>query len=256
MGQVCTICSHPDRLQIDRDIVNSVPHLRIAKNYGLTDTAVRNHAQNHLTRQMLKSHEIAERANAAVLLDEIDTCMTKAKNILKQAEDNKQPSLQLAALREIRQTIEFLSKLAISLAELQQQRELAGMVGTGQRTVVVLPAKINPGMTATEAGQIYKDFLKATGEHPGAEFQFHEDQSHVQEQEQSESDRPMIRKRRPSSATRIKASASTGDPDRVELELSPAPDQDQEDDDLDGMVGPSILSWQPTIPKRRSTWGR
>lgn len=140
MGQKCSICCHPDRLEIDRQIVSGKPHLRIGKTFGLTDTSVANHARNHLSRQLLKSTEIMEKANASKLLGEIDICLVKAKGILSRAETDKKYHLQLSALREIRQSVEFLAKLAVSLADLQQKRELADRVSSGQ-SVVILPEK-------------------------------------------------------------------------------------------------------------------
>lgn len=241
MGQACQVCDHKNRVEIDRALVSGRSKASLSRECGVSEASLLNHEKNHVTRQLLKSHEIMERASADALLNEIDSCMVKAKAILKQAEDDKKPGLQLQALKEIRQTIEFLSRLAIAHATLAQERELAGMAtGTnGQRTVVVLPAKIDPGMDATEAGRVYKNFLKTIGENPGADFRYAEDQSEP-EPEQDEPSRPMTRKR-PSSAERIKAAAAAND---------------QEEDDLSGMVGPDILNWQPVIPPKQSTWGR
>jgi hypothetical protein len=188
---------------------------------------------------MLKSGEIMERANAAVLLDEIDICMTKAKGILAQAEKDQKPGLQLQALREIRQTIEFLSKLAISLAQLQQERELALMPnGDGQRTVIILPQKISLADTATKAATLYRQMIDTTKTNPGADISF------ADEPEQEQTDRPMIRKR-PSSAERVKLSSMAPGPEPIDLEP-----EEQDDPDL------SILDWQPNIPAKQSTWGR
>lgn len=48
MPRVCTICSHPDRIEIDSLIANSEPYLRIAKKFGLNDVTVGTHAKNHV----------------------------------------------------------------------------------------------------------------------------------------------------------------------------------------------------------------
>ena len=161
MAQRCTICKHSERLEIDRQIVKGVPYLKIANYYDLTPSSMANHAKKHLSRQLLKSHDIAERANADVLLGEIDMCLSKTKDILAKAEEEDKPTLQLQAIREIRQTIEFLSRLAVSMAQLQLEKE------SQENTTIIRTPKIASDMSSKEALALYKMTLLALNDQKG-----------------------------------------------------------------------------------------
>lgn len=48
MGQVCTICSHVQSLEIDAAFLRGEPARAVAREFGLTEAAVRRHRANHL----------------------------------------------------------------------------------------------------------------------------------------------------------------------------------------------------------------
>ncbi|OPL09442.1 MAG: hypothetical protein AVO38_10975 [delta proteobacterium ML8_D] len=121
MGMTCTICSHEQRLEIDRAIVQGQSYTKIANDFGVGAQAVRSHAQNHLSRQLLKHTEIRERINSERILDEVEDILSKAKRILRDSEADNQRGVALNAIKEIRCTIEFLSKLAITLHQIQNE---------------------------------------------------------------------------------------------------------------------------------------
>lgn len=72
MTMRCTICSYDKRIDIDREIVRSVPHTKIAKTYGVDNLAARSHTMNHLSRQMLKHVEIRGMFHKKNLLSDIN----------------------------------------------------------------------------------------------------------------------------------------------------------------------------------------
>lgn len=154
MGQACQCCEHKNRAEIDKALVGGISKASLSRRFFVSEASLMNHERAHLSRQLLKSTEIMERANASVLLDELDTCMQKAKGILAKAEKDSKPNLQLSALREIRQSIEFLSKLAVSLAELQQKREQAGQNGS----IIEMPT-ITDGMDVRQAESLWRQYL-------------------------------------------------------------------------------------------------
>jgi len=120
----CKICTHPKRLEIDRLIVQGVQHTKIAKQYGMSNQSVRNHSMNHLSRQLLKYDETRERISSSRILDEVEDLLTKTKRILRDSEADDQRQTSLSAVRELRATLEFLSRLAITLAELQKEERV------------------------------------------------------------------------------------------------------------------------------------
>lgn len=121
MGQRCCICKHDKRLEIDRDIVNNIPHTKIAKTYGVSNQSVRNHAKNHLSRQMIKHVRIREMLHADDLLSNIKELVKKTETILKKSEKEGKYMISLAAIRELRSTYEFMCKTAKYLDERQKE---------------------------------------------------------------------------------------------------------------------------------------
>ncbi len=121
MGQRCSICKHDKRLEVDRDIVNNIPHTKIAKTYGVSNQSVRNHAKNHLSRQMIKHVRIREMLHADDLLSNIKALVKKTETILKKSEKEGKYMISLAAIRELRSTYEFMCKIAKYLDERQKE---------------------------------------------------------------------------------------------------------------------------------------
>ena len=121
MGQVCCICSHPDRLEIERDILSGLPKGKISAAYGVSEHAVRNHAANHLSRQLLQSHRGRELMNTERLLDDLEQMRTRIITILDRAERADHLVVELKAIAEWRATLQFLTGLAIDLRRLDNE---------------------------------------------------------------------------------------------------------------------------------------
>jgi len=121
VGQRCSICKHDKRLEVDRDIVNNIPHTKIAKTYGVSNQSVRNHAKNHLSRQMIKHVRIREMLHADDLLSDIKKLVKKTETILKKSEKEGKYMISLAAIRELRSIYEFMCKTAKYLDERQKE---------------------------------------------------------------------------------------------------------------------------------------
>jgi len=120
MGNSCGICNHPERLAIDRELVEGKSKADIARRFGVSDDAVRNHGDNHLSRQLVKAHERKEIIHAADLVTRIESLLSKSENILSEAEKKKQFTLALNAIRESRSTLELLYKIAAHLHEVRR----------------------------------------------------------------------------------------------------------------------------------------
>ena len=125
MVQRCCICKHSKRLAIDRDIVKGVSHLKIGKRYGVSNQSVRNHAKNHLSRQLLKSEETRNLLHGRNLLENVQELIQRTKDILNDAESKDRQMISLGAIRELRQTYEFLIKFSVYMREAQQEDKQA-----------------------------------------------------------------------------------------------------------------------------------
>lgn len=121
MGQVCQICNHPNRLEIDREIVKGISHTKIARMFNVSNQSVRAHAHNHLSRQMVKHQEIQERLQSQGLLDEIEELLKRSKHILRKAEKDNKLNIALSAIRETRGTLELLCRIAATMHQIRAQ---------------------------------------------------------------------------------------------------------------------------------------
>ena len=63
MAQICRICSHKNRLQIDKEIVTNGNLTKISKKYDVSYSSLYSHAQNHISRQLAKAWSIRNYQN-------------------------------------------------------------------------------------------------------------------------------------------------------------------------------------------------
>jgi hypothetical protein len=72
MARTCTVCAHPERRAIDRELVTgSLVNRDIAGRYALSKSAVWRHGAEHLPEVLAKAHEAAEAAQGDVLLSQV-----------------------------------------------------------------------------------------------------------------------------------------------------------------------------------------
>lgn len=121
MTFVCTICSHPSKLDMDRALAEGKTLAAIGRQWGVSTEALRNHRDNHLTRQMVKAVQTREAINHLNILSNIDDLITRTKSILDEAESNKNYGLALAAINSARGTYELLCKIAIALHDTRRE---------------------------------------------------------------------------------------------------------------------------------------
>ncbi len=129
LGRQCTICNHPQRLEIDTALVAGVAYRRIAAEYGVSDGSLRRHKKNgHIAEQIAKAakkkeikqageiqaailaQEAQEVADAQTILDEVSRLKDRALTILARAETEGTREACMA-LREVRGIVELLAKV-------------------------------------------------------------------------------------------------------------------------------------------------
>ena len=114
MAMTCKVCNHPQRLDIDRELVSGKSLTMIANTYGVDWQAVRRHKEGHLSRQLVQVYEKKSEAWAMDLLDHLRSIVDKAETIFDRnfAKDTVQSDIvALNALREQRGTFELLAKI-------------------------------------------------------------------------------------------------------------------------------------------------
>jgi hypothetical protein len=116
----CTVCRHPDRPEIDRQLAGGMSNQGVAEKWGLSKDSVRRHRATHLSAALKAVHTKRETAGATKAVDRAEYLYGKASAILEAAEEGKQGALALAAIKELRSTVELLAKLSGELDERPQ----------------------------------------------------------------------------------------------------------------------------------------
>lgn len=108
MVRRCTACGHPDRDQIDQVIVSGAPLRRIAADFGLSETALRRHAAEHVPAKLRLAAAANEATEAGRLLAELVSLKSRALSLLSEAERSGDLAASARLIREARATIEVL----------------------------------------------------------------------------------------------------------------------------------------------------
>jgi hypothetical protein len=104
MPQTCTICRHPERLDIEADLRASTPYRDIARRHDVSKDALSRHRANHMSRHT-------------------DTGLAAAKEImarLDKAERSPNWDATVLAVREARRYVQELMMLNLTVPTSRQ----------------------------------------------------------------------------------------------------------------------------------------
>ena len=132
MPRTCTICASPQHQAIDQALVAGTPYRAVAERFAASPPSVYRHQQGHLPATMLKAREAQEVAHADGLLAQLQSLQQKTLEILARAKGAGDLRSALAALRELRGTVELTAKLT---------GQMAGQGGQGSQTAQHRPYK-------------------------------------------------------------------------------------------------------------------
>jgi len=128
------ILSHPNRVDIDRALIENESLRDIARRFGLKKDAILRYKHSHFPERLAKADELKEIGSVSERIEQIEELATKARKYMQTAEDEKNIPLALSAMREARANIEVLLKVA------GQLREKSIQVGV---QVILQPAVVN-----------------------------------------------------------------------------------------------------------------
>lgn len=118
MGRPCTVCSHPQRAEIEKKLASGGKNRRLASLYGLQEISLRRHRESgHITQKLLKAAAAKEIALADDLLEESRSLLIAAKEILVEARRDGERKTALLAIDRATRVIELLGRLAGELQE-------------------------------------------------------------------------------------------------------------------------------------------
>jgi hypothetical protein len=111
MPRSCTVCEHPERVEIDRALVGDASNRSLASLYDVSEAAVRRHKANHLPARLVMAQAAEEVAQADTLLEQVRDLQQRTLTILEASEESQQHRTALAAIREARSNLEMLARL-------------------------------------------------------------------------------------------------------------------------------------------------
>ncbi len=117
MPRRCTICDHPDREEIDNELVEGKPYRSIAKRFNVSAPATLRHKRSHLPAKLILAKKAKEAASADRILANVCKLKSRTERIFRKAEKAEDHRIALSAIRELRNTIELLAKLAGELKD-------------------------------------------------------------------------------------------------------------------------------------------
>lgn len=93
----CTICSHPNKHEIEQAILTGQAQTRIALNYGVGVDAVRYHSQHHLSQRMVKAFKTKEALTDLNMATEFSTLIADIKEQITKLKKKGADGLTIAA---------------------------------------------------------------------------------------------------------------------------------------------------------------
>jgi hypothetical protein len=113
MPRTCTICKHPQRLEIERDIVNGTSLRDIAGRFGTAKTSVARH-RGHVKQAIARNTEARNLARTGALLDDVRAGEQRAERLYQQAEEILASALQdkdrRTALQAVRAAVDVMGE--------------------------------------------------------------------------------------------------------------------------------------------------
>lgn len=111
---VCSVCSHPQIDEINKELLESRSVRDIAGRYDLTKSSVDRHYQNHIP-EIMKT-QVKEIAGSK-LVTYIDELRTEAADILRLTKESKDYRTALMAIRELNRIVDTLAKIQGNINE-------------------------------------------------------------------------------------------------------------------------------------------
>ncbi len=120
MPRICTICTNPDRQEIDRQLVEGAAFPAIAALFRVSTDALGRHKANHIPAQLVEAQTAEAASQADELLTKIACLDADAQSIFDQAKRQGDFKTALSALRERARVTELLAKIKGELDERAQ----------------------------------------------------------------------------------------------------------------------------------------
>jgi hypothetical protein len=112
MPRACTVCNHPERVQIEQAIVSGIAFRRIAAQFSISATSVRRHKENCIGEAVQALQAEREVQSAWNIFTEMEWIHTETHLIYNDTRAEMDHASSLRALSESRKLIELQHELS------------------------------------------------------------------------------------------------------------------------------------------------
>ena len=119
MTRRCTVCDHPQRDEIDMQLVCGGSYRDIAGQFNLSKTAVSRHKESHIPAALVEAQDAGEVAQADGLLAQVKALQAEAQSILGEARSAGDLKTALMGIGKAKECLELLFKVEGRLQDQQ-----------------------------------------------------------------------------------------------------------------------------------------
>ena len=159
MARTCTVCSHPEKEEIDRLLVRGDSIAGIARDFAVSEDALKRHFDNHVPKTLAASPSAKEITDADKLLSEIEEVKNRALRLLDKAEnaqDTRVYGPPSQYLKEFREYVRLMAELSGKLAAQPQITIINHPQWIELRTVIIEALDPYPDAKAAVVRAIHK----------------------------------------------------------------------------------------------------
>jgi len=119
MARRCTVCDHPQREEIDRQLVCGGSYRKIADQFSLSFGSISRHKDGHIPAALVKAHDADEVAQGDTLLDQVRALQVESQTILAEARAAGDLKTALLGIGKALNCLELLFKVSGQLQDQQ-----------------------------------------------------------------------------------------------------------------------------------------
>jgi hypothetical protein len=148
-GRKCTVCHHPEALDINEALVlGGASYRDITRQYGPSKDAVERHMA-HIPQLLVQASRSEEIAKADTLLDRVEELQEKTQAVLERVERTDNYLAMLGAIREMRANLTLIGEITKELNRQPQINLALNPEWVELRTLII--QAVEPFPEATES---------------------------------------------------------------------------------------------------------
>ena len=107
MSQVCSICRHQQRTEIDQALLAGEPFRGLAQRTGTSATALYRHRKDHIAATLVKAKQAADQVQAENIWERLGTINRETAAILADARESQNHVIALQAIARVERQVEL-----------------------------------------------------------------------------------------------------------------------------------------------------